>query len=176
MMGLNELLTQEMEHTYEVTRRLFRRVDPGQLGWKPEIGTNWMTVAQLMMHCCSACGVGMRAFVTDDWGLPEGVDIKDLPPEEMLPPAEKLPAVESVEQALQLLAEDHRVAVRTLAEVPEPELFGRRFSAPWGSAELTLFQHLLHMIGHLDQHKGQLFYYLKLLGQDVKTYDLWGDV
>jgi hypothetical protein len=27
---------------------------------------------------------------------------------------------------------------------------------------------------HLNQHKGQLFYYLKLMGEDVKTEDLWG--
>jgi uncharacterized damage-inducible protein DinB len=175
-MRLNELLAQEMENAFEVTRRLFLRVEPGQLGWKPETGGNWMTVAQLMMHCASACGAAMRGFVTGDWGLPEGMDFKNIPPEEMLPPAEKLPAVESVEQALQLLAEDHQVAVRTLAEVPDADLLGRRFSAPWGNAEITLFQHLLHMIGHLDQHKGQLFYYLKLQGQDVRTPDLWGDV
>ena len=30
------------------------------------------------------------------------------------------------------------------------------------------------MIAHLAQHKGQLFYYLKLMGKDVKTDDLWG--
>jgi len=29
------------------------------------------------------------------------------------------------------------------------------------------------MIAHLVQHKGQLFYYLKLMGKDVSTADLW---
>jgi uncharacterized damage-inducible protein DinB len=118
----------------------------------------------------------MQAFVTADWGLPEGVEFKDLAPEELLPPAEKLPTVESIEQALQLLGEDHRVAVSILREVPDADRVGRRFSPPWGGAECTLFQHLLHMIEHLGQHKGQLFYYLKLLGRDVDTEDLWGGV
>jgi hypothetical protein len=27
---------------------------------------------------------------------------------------------------------------------------------------------------HLAQHKGQLFYYLKLQGKPVNTTDLWG--
>ncbi len=30
------------------------------------------------------------------------------------------------------------------------------------------------MIEHLKQHKGQLFYYLKLQGKPVNTSDLWG--
>ncbi len=176
-MSLVGVLSQEMENNYEVTGRLFQLVEPGQLCWKPPTGSNWMTVGQLLMHCATGgCGAAIRAFVTDDWGLPEGVDIKDLSAEEMLPPAEKLPTVETVEQALKLLEEDREVGRATLAAVPEADLLGRRFAAPWGGAEFTLFQHILHMIAHLGQHKGQLFYYLKLLGKDVKTHDLWGDV
>jgi hypothetical protein len=30
------------------------------------------------------------------------------------------------------------------------------------------------MVGHLAQHKGQLFYYLKLQGKPVNTAHLWG--
>jgi len=30
------------------------------------------------------------------------------------------------------------------------------------------------MIQHLDRHKVQLFYYLKLQGKPVNTADLWG--
>jgi uncharacterized damage-inducible protein DinB len=175
-MSLVKILSEEMENNYEVTRKLFQMVEPAQLGWKPPTGANWMTVGQLMMHCASGCGVALRGFVTNDWGLPEGVDFKDLPPEQMLPPAEKLPAVESVDQALRLLDEDRQVGRATLAGVPEADLLAKRFTSPWGGAEFTLFQHLLHMVGHLAQHKGQLFYYLKLLGKDVNTPDLWGNV
>jgi hypothetical protein len=175
-MSLIQVLEQEIENNYAVTDKLFRLVEPGQLCWKPPTGSNWMTLGQLLMHCASGCGWGLRAFVTGDWGLPEGVDVKDLSPGEMFPPAEKLPAVESVEQALSLLAEDRRIAASTLASVPEKDLLGVRYRAPWGGPELTLFQHLLHMVWHLAQHKGQLFYYLKLLGKDLKTPDLWGEI
>jgi hypothetical protein len=46
--------------------------------------------------------------------------------------------------------------------------------APWGGRERSLFQQFLEMLKHLAQHKGQFFYYLKLMGKDVKTADLWG--
>ena len=175
-MSLVKVLLQVMENNYKVTEKLFQLVEPGQLSWKPPTGSNWMTVGQLLMHCSSAGGAAARAFVTGDWGLPEGMDIKDIPPEEMLPPAEKLPTVENVGQALSLLAADREIGIATLKGLDEAELLGRCFSAPWGGAEFTLFQHILHMINHLGQHKSQLFYYLKLLGKDVKTGDLWGEV
>jgi hypothetical protein len=173
-MALLEILRQEAELTYGVTEALIRSVEPSTLGWKPATGQNWMTVGQLLKHCSEACGAGIKAFLTDDWGLPEGVRFEDLPPEEMLPPASKLPAVSSVDEALRLLAEDRRLAFRHLATANEADLLANRRTAPWGGPELTLFQHLLGMITHLRQHKGQLFYYLKLMGHDVGTSDLWG--
>jgi len=30
------------------------------------------------------------------------------------------------------------------------------------------------MVAHLEMHKSQLYYYLKLLGRDVNTSHLWG--
>jgi uncharacterized damage-inducible protein DinB len=173
-MALLEILRQEAELTYGVTEALIRRVDLATLNWKPTTGENWMTVSQLLKHCTEACGAGIRAFLTGDWGLPEGVRFEDLPPEEILPPASKLPAVTGVDEALRLLAEDRRGALEALESANEADLIASRRPAPWGGPELTLFQHLLSMITHLRQHKGQLFYYLKLLGHDVRTPDLWG--
>jgi DinB superfamily len=175
-MGLAQTLRQEMENSYTVTEKLFRLVDSHQLDWKPPIGGNWMTVRQLLMHCASGCGMGIKGFVTGDWGMPEGTKIEDLTPEQMLPPAEKLPGVEDVEQAVRLLKEDRDLGRAVLATIDDRTMLERRFPAPWGGAEFTLFQHVLHMIEHLNQHKGQLFYYLKLMGKDVRTPDLWGDV
>jgi hypothetical protein len=159
---------------FGVTDALFRRVDRGALGWRPATGDNWMTVGQLLMHCSNACGMGIKGFVTGDWGLPEGVRFEDMKPEDMLPPASALPSVESVEQALALLAKDRELALQQLDQVNDADLITRRLSAPWGGPSVTLFQHLYNMVGHLGQHKGQLFYYLKLMGEDVKTPDLWG--
>ncbi len=173
-MTLVEILQQEADHMYRVTECLFRRVESDALAWKPPIGQNWMTTGQLLMHCTVACGTSLRGFITGDWGLPEGVRYEDLKPEEVLPPASKLPAVDTVEQALELLERDRQLALAQLAGLDEAKLLADRSPAPWGGQPLTLFQHLLNMIGHLGQHKGQLFYYLKLRGQDVDTVDLWG--
>jgi uncharacterized damage-inducible protein DinB len=39
---------------------------------------------------------------------------------------------------------------------------------------MILGHRLLSMVLHITQHKGQLFYYLKLMGKPVNTSDLWG--
>ena len=120
-MSLIDVLKQEVELAYAVAERLFKMVDEDALGWKPQTGRNWMTVGQVIMHCTGSCGMGIKGFVTGDWGLPEGVKFEDLPPEQMLPPAEALPSVESIEQAVGLLAEDKQTALKYLSEVREED-------------------------------------------------------
>ena len=129
-----------------------------------------MTTGQLLMHCaCFGCGKAIQGFVEGDWGPAPS----DASREVHVPPPAALPSVTSVRQALDLLQEDRCLALRCLAAVDDGELFGRRVAAPWGGGERPLFQQLLHLIAHLVQHKGQLFYYLKLMGKDVSTADLW---
>jgi uncharacterized damage-inducible protein DinB len=173
-MSLTQVLSQEAEAKYDVAGKLFRRVTDADLAWKPPSGRNWMSMGQLLRHCSDACGAPIRGFVTDDWGMPDGARFEDLPPEQQLPPAEALPCVGSVAEALTLLMADRELARRYICEAGEVDLLGRCFPAPWGGPTLTLFQHLLHMIDHLGQHKGQLFYYLKWMGRDLATPDLWG--
>lgn len=173
-MRMTDLLRQEAENMYKVTEELFRSVDPNSLDWKPATGTNWMTTGQLLMHCTNACGMCIKGFVSGDWGMPPDMSFEDLPPDAMLPPAEKMPSVSSVQEALDLLAKDKRTAFQYIAEAGEENLLTKKSTAPWGGAEVTLFEHLYHMIGHLGQHKGQLFYYLKLQGKPVNTMHLWG--
>lgn len=173
-MNLTDVLKQEAGHMYVVTEKLFQLVDEDKMDWKPSTGSNWMTVGQLVLHCTNACGSTIKGFITGDWGLPDGMSFEDLPPEQMLQPAENLPSVDSIEQALELLAKDQQAASHYLDEAGEENLLSQKLVAPWGGPELTLFQHLYQMIGHLGQHKGQLFYYLKLQGKDVNTSDLWG--
>lgn len=173
--ALKHVLLEETEAIYIITEKLFHRVTDDELSWKPDTGTNWMTVGQLLMHCASfACGKAIQGFVKGDWNLSEDVAPEDLDATKHVPPAAELPHVESVKQALELLAKDRNLALRCIGEVKEDELLTKRLVAPWGGPELSLFQHLLLMIAHLAQHKGQLFYYLKLMGRDVNTSDLWG--
>jgi hypothetical protein len=176
MTGLKDVLLKEAEETYLITEKLFHRVADDELSWKPATGKDWMTVGQLMMHCASfGCGKAIQGFVKGDWGLPAGARLEDLGAEDHVPPPAALPSVESVEHALGLLAEDRNLTVSCIVEAEEGELLGEAFTAPWGGPKLPLFHHLLRMVAHLAQHKGQLFYYLKLMGKEVDTKDLWGE-
>jgi uncharacterized damage-inducible protein DinB len=170
-----QLLLSEIETTYKTTAGLLDKVDPDGLDWKPASGCNWMTVGQLLKHISEGCGAACRAFVTGDFGLPPGVKFEDLPPEEMLPPAEKLPIIGSVEEAKERLMEDKILALRIVEETGEDDLANKETAAPWApGVSYALGRHLLQMVQHLDRHKGQLFYYLKLQGKPVNTVDLWG--
>jgi uncharacterized damage-inducible protein DinB len=170
-----QLLKSEIEGAYASTERLLDKVDPKRLDWKPASGSNWMTVGQLLRHLGEACGAGCKGFVTGDWGLPPGVKMEDLPPEESLPPAEKLPAVNNVEEARKLLSEDKALALQMIDQAGEENLANKQVAAPWApGVETALGRQLLKMIQHLERHKSQLFYYLKLQGKPVNTGDLWG--
>jgi uncharacterized damage-inducible protein DinB len=172
---LKQILIEEAKATYGVTEKLFHKVAEDELQWKPATGKNWMTIGQLLMHCANfGCGKAVQGFITGDWGNPEDTGSEEQNAEINLPPAEKLLSVESVKQALELLASDKSLTLKCFAEVDESELLSKKLTAPWGGPEASLFQHLLLMITHLTQHKGQLFYYLKLMGKDVNTGDLWG--
>jgi uncharacterized damage-inducible protein DinB len=92
----------------------------------------------------------------------------------MLPSAEKMPTVDSVAKVKALLAEDKRMSPDMLGKTSEDDLAGKKAPAPWDTSEMMLGHRLLQMLGHLTQHKGQLFYYLKLQGKPVNTGDLWG--
>ena len=165
-----ELLIEEAETSYTLAEHLFRRVADDELAWRPGEGRAWMTMGQLLMHCARfGCGKAIRGFVEGDWGPAPA----DAGTEVHVPPPAALPSVTSVSQALELLDEDRCLALRCIAAVDDADLFGTSLTAPWGGGERPLFQQLLHMIAHLVQHKGQLFYYLKLMGKDVSTADLW---
>ncbi len=171
-MNWTELLSSEIEATYRVTDQLLDLVDDDSLGWKPSTGSNWMTTGQLLKHISESCGGAFRGFVTGDWGLPDGTDLSELSPEEMLPPAEAMATIGSVAETKKALGEDKKLALAMLAKTTAKDL-ARPSTAPWDPNEMQLGQRLLQMVEHLKQHKGQLFYYLKLQGKPVNTSHLW---
>jgi hypothetical protein len=166
-----ELIHTQIETAYKVTDAMLGLVDEDSLDWTPATGDNWMTVGQLLHHISDACGSAMRGFVTGNWGMPPAEDISD---EDLLPPAEKLPAVTSVQETKQLLADDKALALEMLSQCSEEELASKPVTAPWNPNPMVLGYRLLQMVGHLEQHKSQLFYYLKLQGKPVHTGHLWG--
>jgi hypothetical protein len=173
-MNLTQLLKMEVEGMYATAEKLMRMVEADKLNWKPTTGSNWLTTGQLIQHCTNACGSGVKGFVTGDWGMPDGANLDDMKPEDMLPPAEKFPIAESVDSAIKALAEDKLTALEYIDKAGEQNLLSKKSVAPWGGHELTLYQHINSMIQHLGMHKSQLFYYLKLQGKDVNTMHLWG--
>jgi uncharacterized damage-inducible protein DinB len=170
-MNWTELLKAEIQSTYTITERLLGMVDDSALEWKPSTGTNWMTTGQLLKHITEGCGPAFRAFITGDWGLPEGTDISEVT---QIPPAEKLPTIAGAAEAKRLLQRDKQLTLEMLATRDEEALAHEKAPAPWDPTEMMLGHRLLQMVDHLKQHKGQLFYYLKLQGKPVNTGDLWG--
>ena len=168
-MKWNELLKAEVETGYNTTERLLDLVDPATLSWKPPAGRNWMTEGQLLRHISDACGREMKGFVTGDWG-PPSVPAGDSP----LPPAEKMPSISSIAEARNMLSADRKLALEMIARAGEERLETEPAPAPWDSTKMPLGRRLLEVVRHLDTHKSQLFYYLKLQGKPVHTGHLWG--
>jgi hypothetical protein len=176
-MNWTEFLSCEFATVYATTAQLLEKVEPDSLCWKPVSGSNWMTMGQLLKHLSNACGAGCKGLVSGDWGLPEGKKLAGLSAEEMLPPAALLPAVKSIEEARMLLVEDRVVAVQMIQMAGEDALAHQTVTVPWSiGAARPLGWHLFQMGQHLNRHKDQLFYYLKLQGKPVNTSDLWGGV
>ena len=161
-MNWTELLKSEAQAAYTAAEGLMDLVDADKLGWKPESG-EWMNTSELLRHLTNACGWCCERFVSDTWqAVMEGTAPS--------PGTD----VESVEEAKTLLAEDKSLTLRLIEQVGEEALAERQTPAPWDPTMRPLGQHMLGMIQHLGQHKGQLFYYLKLQGKLVSTWTLYG--
>lgn len=173
-MTWKELLTNEIEFSYKCANVLIDLVSDDDLAWKPSQGENWMTTGQLLKHITESCGACFKGFVTGDWGFPEDFDPSKMSGENMLPPAETMATVETVAEAKRLLAQDKQVAYDMLNAVSEEEIDTKLVTAPWDPTEVRLGLQLLSMVNHLAQHKGQLFYYLKMQGKPVSTFQLYG--
>jgi uncharacterized damage-inducible protein DinB len=173
-MNWNELIKTEMQSAYAIAEKLAGMVENGALEWKPATGNNWMTTGQLLRHMTQSCGFAFHGFITGDWGTVRSMKAGEPLPDHVLPPAEELPTVESVAEARRWLREDLQAALEILATCSEDALANKTVPAPWDPTEMVLGRRLLQMVEHLNQHKGQLFYYLKLQGKPVGTADLWG--
>ncbi|HRX51794.1 MAG TPA: DinB family protein [Candidatus Krumholzibacteria bacterium] len=171
-MKWTDQLTAAMHYNYHVADSLMALVDDKDLNWKPATGKNWMTVGQLLQHITEACGFCCNGFATGDWGMPEGAEMPE--GESMLPPAEALKSVASVKEAREKLAADKKVALDLVQSVGEDRLENEKVSAPWDPMERSLGEQFLSMTLHLQSHKSQLYYYLKLMDRDVNTMHLWG--
>lgn len=169
-MSFRDLIHGEMSAAYAAAEGLVAMAD--DLDWKPSTGDNWMTTGQLLEHITTACGFMCDAFAKDQWLLPDGSDLAEASEEEMMPPAEALPSAESVEAALAALQADKASAFAALDA--NAERLTEPVGAPWDPTPKPLGTQMLMSVNHLNQHKGQLFYYLKLQGKPVNTFHYYG--
>ena len=173
-MKWKELLSDEILYTYGVADHLMSLVRDDELDWKPDHGSNWMSMGQLLMHMTDACGSTFDGLINGAWAIREEFQVNELETRQIFPSADMLPSVNSVSDARKLLADDRKLALKSLKKCSEEDLAGKYAPAPWTRHPMILGQRLLHMVFHLNQHKGQLFYYLKLSGRSVNTCDLYG--
>ena len=156
-MKWTELLRSEMDKNYAATRGLMQLAEGENLSWKPSQGSNWMTLGELLQHCTIACGWCCDAFLTGKWD----------------PPKSGFKPVKSAGEAIKLLDTDRKLALKCVDKAGEARLEEEIVQAPWGT-ETTLGVQFLDMAQHLNIHKAQLFYYLKMLGKPVHTGNMWG--
>ncbi len=174
-MNWTNLLTQEMTASYDTTDNMLGLLQDSDLEWKPATGENWMSVGQLLVHINTSCGMCCQGFVTGDWGLPAGAAEAAGEQEPMLPTAQQMPTIASVTAAREALQADRKLAFQMLEKAGEENLATLESAAPWEPDNQRLLgHHLLQMVSHLNLHKAQLFYYLKLMGRKVDTSTLWG--
>lgn len=169
-----ELLTDEIVYSYSVTDHLMSLVRNDELDWKPDHGSNWMSMGQLLMHMTDACGSTFKGLISGSWDIREEYAVNELDIQQIFPPADMLPSVNSIADARRLLSEDRKLALKSLKKCTEEDLSGKYAPAPWTRHPMILGQRLLHMLFHLNQHKDQLYYYLKLTGRSVSTCNLYG--
>jgi len=173
-MKWKELLSDEIIYTYGVTDHLMSLIKDDELDWKPDHGHNWMSMGQLLMHMSDACGSTFDGLINGEWDIREEFSINELDVKQIFPSANLLPSANSVHDARKLLDNDKKLALKSLKKCSEEDLSGKFAPAPWTRTPMILGQRLLHMIYHLNQHKTQLFYYLKLTGRQINTCDLYG--
>ena len=157
------LLKSEFEDVYRSSAFLMDLVDEDKLDWKPEHGENWMSTRELLRHMTNACGWCSEQFVKDGWA-------SVMSGEAPSPPT----TVESLAEAKELLEKDREAVYALVDQVGDEELGSKKLSAPWDPTERPLGQHILNMASHLNVHKAQLFYYLKMQGKPVNTYTMYG--
>ena len=167
-MNWRPYLEERLNRTYRVVDDLVDLLTEDDLDWKPATGSNWMTVGQLLEHLAGCGGITFH-YLADGKAAtrPEG-------PAGELPLAGALPSVKSLAEGRSRIAADRYAALAALAALSDDDLEDRPCPLWWDPREVSLGHRLSEMVDHLVQHKGQLFYYLKLMGRNVDTSLLWG--
>ncbi len=142
--------------------KLISMVPADKLNWKP--GPTFMTTGQVLCHLSDGIGGGLEMLVSGKW-----------PPMEEMETGMKLENMPAcgVQEALSKLEKDKSTLREALDGMSEADFTNRVVSVPWGwKAKMEIMS--VSFLGHFNNHKMQLFTYLKLLGLPVNTESLYG--
>jgi hypothetical protein len=157
-------LQKKFHETVERTQHLISLVPGNQVHWRPEIATqSYGDLAHLLGHLVSCmegfCAVMHRAFPDE---LKHFENLRSTEDNYSCKPEE---AGERIHHLMGCVDEGFLRCTDADLERILPTLF-----APAGETMLALF---LNNLEHLINHKYQLFFYLKLLGINVGSEDLY---
>jgi hypothetical protein len=142
--------------------KMIGMVPADKIDWKP--GPAFMTTGQLLAHLSDGVGVGLGMLVSGKWPSMEEM--------ESGMKLENLPSCGAAE-ALSKLENDKKALRETLDGLSEEDFTNLMVSVPWGwKSKFEIMS--VNFLGHFNNHKMQLFTYLKLLGVPVNTESLYG--
>jgi hypothetical protein len=141
---------------------LINMVPADKLGWRP--GPNFMSTGQVLAHLSDGLGGGLETTLSGKWPsmqeMESGMKLENMPSC-------------GVHEALSKLEKDKAILRSTLDSISEEDFTHRVVSVPWGWT--TKFEIIgVAFLGHFNNHKMQLFTYLKLLGLPVNSETLYG--
>jgi len=158
---LTSLLLAKVEQQVELTVKLVARVPIERLEWRP--APDAFELSHLLGHLLEACaGCCAALYRARPQQLAHFARLRELPVNHACDPAQ---AAERLRDYLNYIREGFAALTDADMTCCIPTLF-----VPAGEALLTI---LLTNLEHLINHKYQLFFYLKLLGIEVGTAQLY---
>jgi hypothetical protein len=148
--------------SFQPAEKLISMVPADKLSWRP--GPTFMSTGQVICHLSDGVGSGLESLVSDKWPSMEEMEAGMK--------LENMPSC-GVQEALSKLEKDKATLRATLDGISEGDFTNRVVSVPWGwKAKLEIMA--VNFLEHFNNHKMQLFIYLKLLGLPVNTETLYG--
>ena len=159
-MTKNEYYEMVVEN-YRPAEKLIGMVPADKLQWQP--GPTFMNFGQVLAHLSDGLGGGLEMALSGKWPsmaeMEEGMKLENLP--SCTP-----------QQAIEKLENDKKTLRRVLDGMSEEDFTNKVLSVPWGWTAKTE-RMAIGFLGHFENHKMQLFTYLKLLGLPVNTETLY---
>jgi len=148
--------------SYGPAEKMIGMVPADKLNWRP--GPTFMSAGQLICHLSDGLGGGIEMLLSNKWPsmeeMGEGMKLENLPSC-------------GTQEALDKLEKDKKTLREALDGVSQKDFTNKVVSVPWGvSAKMEPMG--IHFLEHFNNHKMQLFTYLKLLGLPVNTETLYG--